>query len=307
MCRSVRRVSHRDLAPGRIKVCLPICLVLVATAASAFIPPAKTVRAVTQETPWITFVPADEEFVVSIPAQPTVRIYPVSRPRDSNVERVRSHVAYSGYGDGLIFILDSFSAEHPQKLPQDLLGLRNPSSETERDLTIDGLSTKMYRRTISNSRGSYTQAILRFVTQKHVYNLTLITLEETNSAVERLLASLQWHRLNAQVTPIPAPPETSPGPVFSASQVTRRAVVVWKSEPWYTEEARRQRTKGRVILNVVFAENGYVTDIQVTQGLPNGLSEAAIDAARNIRFFPAIYNGKPVGQRSILEYNFDVY
>jgi outer membrane biosynthesis protein TonB len=60
-------------------------------------------------------------------------------------------------------------------------------------------------------------------------------------------------------------------------------------------------------MEAVFAENGYVTNINVTRGLPNGLTESAVDAARNIRFFPAEKDGKPVSQRTMLEYSFDLY
>ena len=60
-------------------------------------------------------------------------------------------------------------------------------------------------------------------------------------------------------------------------------------------------------MQAVFSENGYVTDITVVRGLKDGLDENAIEAARNIRFFPAEKDGQRVSQRMLLEYNFDLY
>jgi len=50
-----------------------------------------------------------------------------------------------------------------------------------------------------------------------------------------------------------------------------------------------------------------VTNITATKELKDGLTEAAITAARNIRFFPAEKDGKPVSQWLMLEYNFNLY
>jgi hypothetical protein len=43
------------------------------------------------------------------------------------------------------------------------------------------------------------------------------------------------------------------------------------------------------------------------RGLPCGLTEAAIEAAKRIRFQPALRNGAPVSVRAQLEYNFALY
>jgi len=60
-------------------------------------------------------------------------------------------------------------------------------------------------------------------------------------------------------------------------------------------------------LEATFAADGYVANITVTKGLKDGLTERAIEAARNIRFFPAEKDGKPVSQRMMLVYNFNLY
>lgn len=86
-----------------------------------------------------------------------------------------------------------------------------------------------------------------------------------------------------------------------------RCRILEKPEPQYTEEARRKQITGTVVLMVVLTETGRVGDIVVKQGLPDGLTERAIDAAKRIRFVPAEKNGKSVPCQMQLEYNFNTY
>lgn len=95
--------------------------------------------------------------------------------------------------------------------------------------------------------------------------------------------------------------------VLANSKTTTRARVVSKPEPRYTEEARRNQVSGTVVLRVVFASSGQVTDIRTVSSLPYGLTEKAIAAARQIRFSPAQVNGRPVSVYFQLEYNFNLY
>jgi periplasmic protein TonB len=60
-------------------------------------------------------------------------------------------------------------------------------------------------------------------------------------------------------------------------------------------------------LSVVFGADGRLHDIRTVQGLPYGLTENAIEAAKKIRFQPAIRDGKPVSVRTVLEFNFALY
>jgi len=269
--------------------------------------PAKIVRAVTQNASgWIHFVPADEELTFSVPGNPIARIHPVYKPRDNSVERVLAHREYSGYGNGLIFIIQSFKADRPERLSNTILNLREQGTAVERDIFIDGVAAKETVRTVTSPRGTYTQHNVRFITGKHLYLVTLATLEVTSPATDQFLSSLR-RRKDEKTTPIQPPAETDPGTVSNTTEVTRRAIVVWKNEPFYTEEAREHKTTGGVTLEAVFAENGYVTNIKVTRALAHGLTESAIEAARNIRFFPAEKDGKPVSQRTMLEYSFNLY
>lgn len=94
---------------------------------------------------------------------------------------------------------------------------------------------------------------------------------------------------------------------FAGSQVEQRARVLFKPEPTYTEDARRNQVTGTVMLRVVFASNGDVVQIRAVRTLPDGLTERAIAAARQIKFVPAVKGGHPVSVFMQLEYNFNLY
>ena len=86
-----------------------------------------------------------------------------------------------------------------------------------------------------------------------------------------------------------------------------RPTILYKEKAKYTEEARQQKVQGIVVLLATFYANGQLGEIRVIRGLPNGLTEEAIQAAMRIRFQPAHENGVPVTVRAQLEFNFALY
>ncbi len=83
-----------------------------------------------------------------------------------------------------------------------------------------------------------------------------------------------------------------------------RPTILYKERGKYTEEALRNRIEGTVVLNVVFTAEGKIRSIRVVRGLPDGLTEKAIEAAHKIRFNPAIKDGVPVSVRGNIEFSF---
>src|SRR5262245_7932813 len=86
-----------------------------------------------------------------------------------------------------------------------------------------------------------------------------------------------------------------------------RPTITYREKAKYTEEARNNGVEGTVVLQVVFRMNGSITDIRVIRGLPDGLTEKAIEAAKKIRFIPAMCEGAPVSVRGSLEFDFNLY
>jgi tetratricopeptide (TPR) repeat protein len=95
--------------------------------------------------------------------------------------------------------------------------------------------------------------------------------------------------------------------LYSSKEVTTKARVLSKPLPTYTEEARRHKTTGTVMLKAIFAANGRVIGIQAVTFLPHGLTERSIVAAQHIKFIPATKDGHPVSMWMMLEYNFNLY
>lgn len=65
--------------------------------------------------------------------------------------------------------------------------------------------------------------------------------------------------------------------------------------------------QGTVTLRVQFLETGEIGKITVVSGLPNGFNECAIEAAKNIKFKPAMKDGKPVTITKQVQYSFSLY
>ncbi len=95
--------------------------------------------------------------------------------------------------------------------------------------------------------------------------------------------------------------------IFSGKDVTSKARILEKPEPQYTEAARKNQITGTVVIKAIFSSSGQVTNVVAVSKLPDGLTEKAIAAARQIRFVPATKDGRPVSMYMQLEYNFNLY
>jgi TonB family protein len=70
--------------------------------------------------------------------------------------------------------------------------------------------------------------------------------------------------------------------------------ILFKPKPDYTEEARKAKVEGEVLVRVNFTAGGQVRVIEVVRGLGHGLDENALHAAQLIKFKPAQREGQPV-------------
>lgn len=77
--------------------------------------------------------------------------------------------------------------------------------------------------------------------------------------------------------------------------------VLSKPAPIYTDEARRLKVEGDVVLEVEFTAAGSLKIIRTVKGLGHGLDEAAAAAASRIRFKPAQRDGRPVDYRTTIQ------
>jgi TonB family protein len=89
--------------------------------------------------------------------------------------------------------------------------------------------------------------------------------------------------------------------------LTTALKILNKPRPSFTDAARQNGVQGIVVLRVTFTADGSVGKIDVVRGLPDGLTERAIAAARKITFEPVMVNGRPQTVTKQIEYTFYIY
>jgi TonB family protein len=95
--------------------------------------------------------------------------------------------------------------------------------------------------------------------------------------------------------------------VVTMNEVTEKAVILGKPDPGYPDGARIEGVKGVVRLRSILGADGKVRGILVLRSPDPRLTEAAMRAARNIKFKPALKDGQPISQFITLEYHFNFY
>jgi TonB family protein len=82
-------------------------------------------------------------------------------------------------------------------------------------------------------------------------------------------------------------------------------VCIYCPDPKFTEEARKAKYQGSVLLRIIVTPDGRATNISVVRGLGMGLDENAVEAVRGWKFRPAMGpNGKPVPVEVYIEVTF---
>jgi TonB family protein len=81
-------------------------------------------------------------------------------------------------------------------------------------------------------------------------------------------------------------------------------IPIYQPEPEYSEEARKAKLQGTVLLALIVDETGKPVGIRVTKALGLGLDQMAIQAVEKWRFKPGMKDGKPVPVIASVEVNF---
>ncbi|HTS25732.1 MAG TPA: energy transducer TonB [Bryobacteraceae bacterium] len=94
------------------------------------------------------------------------------------------------------------------------------------------------------------------------------------------------------------------GGVYRVGGGVTAPIVLSKKDPEYSEEARKAKYQGTVLLAIEVSPNGLATNIRVVRSLGLGLDEKAIDAVKQWKFKPGYKDGKPVTVAATIEVNF---
>jgi periplasmic protein TonB len=82
---------------------------------------------------------------------------------------------------------------------------------------------------------------------------------------------------------------------------------IYNPEPEYSEEARKAKYQGVVVLALIIGPDGRPRDVKVVRQLGLGLDEKAIETVRTWRFEPAKKDGQAVSVAINVEVNFNLY
>jgi len=99
-------------------------------------------------------------------------------------------------------------------------------------------------------------------------------------------------------------PLDSNGPSLQPTQLAA-ARLIKKVNPEYPPEARKQRVEGEVVLRLILDKNGDVTGVETISGHPL-LIPAATAAVKQWKYAPYMFDGQPVGIRTIVRVNFSL-
>jgi periplasmic protein TonB len=94
------------------------------------------------------------------------------------------------------------------------------------------------------------------------------------------------------------------GGVYKVGGGVSQPTLLMKVEPEYSEEARKAKYQGVVLLYVEVDASGKATNIRVSKSLGLGLDEKAIEAVKKWKFKPGYKDGKPVTVAATIEVNF---
>jgi TonB family protein len=259
---------------------------------------------------WQRYTVKGEEFSVSLPALPAMNTRRFSvTPTQQRIQRV-----LGSYADGVAYAIYTFENPQRQTLDEFIAYSRQRRSRNREwtnstDVKVNEFSGKQLafiERTVAGTAQF-------FRTNNHLYQFEAVGASIADPRVQQFFSSLMLGKklegteVHDGIGAQPAEDPNSQATTFSGRELDQKVIIVTKPEPSYTESARQSRTTGTVVLRIVFAATGGVSDIQVVSGLQSGLTEQAMVSAKQIRFVPAMKNGQFVSTWLQVEYNFNLY
>jgi len=94
------------------------------------------------------------------------------------------------------------------------------------------------------------------------------------------------------------------GGAFKVGNGVTAPIVLYKKEPEYSEEARKAKYQGTVVLYIEVDPSGRAVNPKVVRSLGLGLDEKALEAVRQWKFKPGYKDGRPVTVAATIEVNF---
>ena len=84
-------------------------------------------------------------------------------------------------------------------------------------------------------------------------------------------------------------------------------LVLHSVQPEFTEQARAANLQGNVEIQLIVDSEGNPQNIRAIRHLGMGLDEKAMEAVRQYKFKPAMYQGHPVAVQIVVELAFHLH
>ena len=291
-------------------------LIFVSSSVFAQTPGDKTVE-------WKLYEPPNEEFSVEFPASVSV-----SENTESNKDLP---ILYSAPANKASLYITS-GKEREVSILNDILNLIESEKAPEEKISINDFTVGKYSFVDTED---FFQTIVVAKGKKRFYIFHAISEIKDDSDINRFIASI---KLNRQIVKTP---DTQPPPKEidvnaeerrgigsgagsgmgsgsgdgSGEMTTKPALsnqisplkILTKPKPSYTNLARYYSIQGKVLVRITFMADGKIGSVTAVKKLPFGLTNSAINAAKQMRFEPPLRDGTPFTIVKSVEYSFTIY
>jgi TonB family protein len=262
---------------------------------------------------WKKYSVKGEQFSVALPTLPAMDYRKVRLQHGGQ----RLEISLGSYANGVVYTVFVFENISPRESLDSFsdrfaVSPRTLDITSERKLTVDGVGGKAF---------TWKDGVAQFFAKgDRLFQFKAFGAPPDDKRIEEFFSSVSLLK-NKDVLEVsdgpgePYEPIAEAGAagsaadqqVFVGKEVDKKVRLAMKPEPSYTEAARQHEVTGTVVIRCIFSSNGSVTNIRVVFGLPDGLTEKAVAAAKKIKFLPAMKDGKHVSMWMQLEYNFNLY
>ena len=227
---------------------------------------------------------------------------------------------YFGYLEGVAYLAIYFAnPKHEERLEYflehqlKLIELRNAEMSPPAETTQTGrrMLTYEFKKFDYRKVDSYPGTLKLVDDKDRAFALIAIGKDQTDAAVARFLQSLE-------IADKPSGVDIGKGgsnagdaseprdAILAPSNVAHKAMIIIKTEPQYTEEARRKQLRGTVTVKAVLSASGKVSNIEPVSG-PREFYAPSIAAVGKTCFIPAVKDGHFVSTSVEMIFNFNLY
>jgi len=199
------------------------------------------------------------------------------------------------------------------------------------NLTKDSLRLEGPRVAVSNDKKKGKPVLIPFSKSTRIeihLDQPLTSLDQANALLERVFfpggdvaqhATPEFRLADdnttddeiAHVTKPPSRPPEGNVPDAAADRDKEGDVLAprptYTPEPEFSEQARRAKFQGTVVLQIVVNKKGDVVRVRLVRALGMGLDQNAMEGVEHWRFSPATRNGQPVAVALNIEVAFNLY